>query len=184
MAVNVDVDWMDPTFSKHMANDLGVKPNDMTSNNLWVNIQMSHPDNKELFNRTVKELKDEGWLAIYNRIAVGLCKANIDNIKGRVALQVDPHEAYNTQAVIDHARAYAKEFERVGIPKTKYFIKIPSTGPALNAAPVLEAEGIRTLGTALFSLSQAIACSQAGMLYISPYYNGMPFASCQQAKPD
>lgn len=166
--VNVDVDWMDPTYSKNMQ----IKPNDMTSNNLWVNIQMSHPDNKEFFERTVEELKSQGWLAIYNRIAVGLCKANIDNIRGRVALQVDPHEAYNKQAVLDHARAYAKEFERAGIPKTKYFIKIPSTGPALNAATILEGEGIRTLGTALFSLSQAIACSQAGMLYISPYYNG------------
>lgn len=164
---------MDPAFSKRMASEFGVKPYDMTSNNLWVNIQMSHPDNKELFENSVKELKNEGWLAIYNRIAVGLCKANIDNIKNRVALQVNPHKAYDTQAVLDHARAYAREFERAGIPKTKYFIKIPSTGPALNAAPQLEAEGIRTLGTALFSLAQAIACSQAGMLYISPYYNGM-----------
>ncbi|KAF2260863.1 aldolase [Lojkania enalia] len=169
--LNVDVDWMDPEFSKRMQNEFGVKPNDMTSNNLWVNIQMSHPDNKKLFDRTVEELKSEGWLAIYNRIAVGLCKANIDNIKGRVALQVNPHKAYDEQAVLDHAHAYAREFERAGIPKTKYFIKIPSTGPALNAAPKLEAGGIRTLGTALFSLPQAIACSQAGMLYISPYYN-------------
>ncbi|KAF2179397.1 aldolase [Zopfia rhizophila CBS 207.26] len=165
--LNVDVDWMDPTFSKNIQ----ITPNDMTSNNLWVNIQMSHPDNKAMFTQTVKELKSEGWLAIYNRIAVNLCKANIDNIKGRVALQVDPHEAYNTQAVLDHARAYAKEFDRAGIPKTRYFIKIPSTGPALNAVPALEAEGIRTLGTALFSLPQAIACSQAGCLYISPYFN-------------
>ncbi|KAF2726576.1 aldolase [Polyplosphaeria fusca] len=169
--LNIDVDWMDPAFSKRMASEFGVKPNDMTSNNLWVNIQMSHPDNKEMFERTVKELKSEGWLAIYTRIAVQLCKNNIDNVRGRVALQVNPHKAYDTQAVLDHARAYAKEFERAGIPKTKYFIKIPSTGPALNAAPLLEAEGIRTLGTALFSLPQAIACSQAGMLYISPYFN-------------
>ncbi|CAO2648165.1 Nn.00g090870.m01.CDS01 [Neocucurbitaria sp. VM-36] len=169
--LNVDVDWMDPAFSKRMASEFGVVPNDMTSNQLWVNIQMSHPDNKDLFDNSVKELKSEGWLAIYTRIAVGLCKRNIDNIKGRVALQVNPHKAYDTQAVLDHARAYAREFERAGIPKRKYFIKIPSTGPALNAAPALEAEGIRTLGTALFSLAQAIACSQAGMLYISPYFN-------------
>jgi transaldolase len=162
---------MDPAFSKRMATEFGVVPNDMTSNNLWVNIQMSHQDNKDLFDNTVRELKYDGWLAIYTRIAVGLCKRNIDNIKGRVALQVNPHKAYDTQAVLDHARAYAREFERAGIPKTKYFIKIPSTGPALNAAPILEAEGIRTLGTALFSISQAIACSQAGMLYISPYFN-------------
>lgn len=40
------------------------------------------------------------------------------------------------------------------------------------AAKILNAEGIRTLGTCLFSLPQAIAASQAGCLYISPYFNG------------
>lgn len=165
---------MDPAFSKRMASEFSVVPNEMTSNNLWVNIQMSHPDNKDLFENSVKELKDEVWLSIYNRIAVVLCKRNIDNIRDRVALQVNPHKAYDTQAVLDHAREYARELEWAGIPKTKYFVKIPSTGPALNAASALEAEGIRTLETALFSLAQTIACGQAGMLYVSTYFNETP----------
>jgi transaldolase len=94
-----------------------------------------------------------------------MCKNNIDNIKGRVLLQVYPNEAYDTKAVLDSARAYAKEFERAGISQD------PSTGPALNACPQLKKEGIATLGTALFGLPQAIAASQAGCLYISPYFN-------------
>jgi transaldolase len=44
-------------------------------------------------------------------------------------------------------------------------------GPALAACPQLKAEGICTLGTALFSLPQAIAASQGECLYISPYFN-------------
>jgi transaldolase len=100
-----------------------------------------------------------------------MCKNNIDNIKGRVLLQVYPNEAYDTKAVLDSARAYAKEFERAGISQDRYCIKIPSTGPALNACPQLKKEGIATLGTALFGLPQAIAASQAGCLYISPYFN-------------
>ena len=103
--------------------------------------------------------------------AVNMCKNNINNIKGRVLLQVYPNEAYDTQAVLDSARAYAKEFERVGISQDRYCIKIPSVGPALNAVPQLKKEGIATLGTALFGLPQAIAASQAGCLYISPYFN-------------
>lgn len=39
------------------------------------------------------------------------------------------------------------------------------------AAKILNAEGIRTLGTTLFGLPQAIAAAQAGCLYISPYFN-------------
>lgn len=104
--------------------------------------------------------------------SVLLCKANIDNIQGRVLLQTSPFHAYDTDKVVAHARSYAAEFEKVGISKDRFCIKIPSTGPALNAGPILLKDGIRTLGTSLFGLPQAIAASQAGCLYISPYYNG------------
>ena len=104
--------------------------------------------------------------------AVLMCKKNIDLIRGRVLLQTLPSKAYDTQATLDHAHLYDKEFAKAGIGRDRYCIKIPSTGPALNAAKVLSSEGIPTLGTALFGLPQAIACSQAGMLYISPYFNG------------
>ena len=101
-----------------------------------------------------------------------MCKKNIDLIDGRCLLQTLPSNADNTEKTLEHARLYDAEFARAGIPRNRFCIKIPSTGPALNAAKILQAEGIPTLGTALFSLAQAIACSQAGCLYISPYYNG------------
>lgn len=66
--LNVDVDWMDPTYSKN----LQIKPNDQTSNNLWVNEQMSHPENKEMFAQVCKELKGD-WKAAYTRIVSSLC---------------------------------------------------------------------------------------------------------------
>ncbi|KAM0448788.1 hypothetical protein ACHAO4_008261 [Trichoderma viride] len=165
--LNVDVDWMDPEYIKAMP----IKPHDQTSNQLWVDIQLGHPSNAQLLAETAKELQDQGWLAIYTRMAVLMCKKNIDLIQGRVLLQTLPSKAYDPQATLDHARLYDKEFARAGISRDRYCIKIPSTGPALNAAKILSSEGIPTLGTALFGLPQAIACSQAGMLYISPYFN-------------
>jgi transaldolase len=89
-----------------------------------------------------------------------------------VLLQVLPSEAYNADNALAHGRLYAREFAKAGISTDRYCLKIPCTGPALVAARILESEGIRTLGTALFGLPQAIACSQAGCLSISPYYNG------------
>ena len=56
--------------------------------------------------------------------------------------------------------------------RDRFCIKVPCTGPAMNAAKILNAEGIRTLGTSLFGLPQAIASSQSDCLYISPYFNG------------
>lgn len=111
-------------------------------------------------------------MLILNNQSVLLTQANIDNIKGRVLLQTLPSEAYNTDGTLAHGRMYAREFAKVGISTDRYCLKIPSTGPALVAARILESEGVRTLGTALFGLPQAIACSQAGCWAISPYYNG------------
>lgn len=51
-------------------------------------------------------------------------------------------------------------------------VKIAATGAGVRAAKRLKEEGIPTLGTALFSLQQAIAASQAGMHAISMYFNG------------
>ncbi|KAI1173107.1 hypothetical protein F4777DRAFT_463209 [Nemania sp. FL0916] len=165
--LDVDVDWMEPEYIKNMP----IKPHAMTSNQLWVNTELYRASNAELVQQTAKELKDRGWLAVYTRAAVLLCQKNIDNIRGRVLLQTLPSKAYDTQATVDHARLYDKEFAQAGIGRDRYCIKIPATGPALNAARILSQEGIPTLGTAVFGLPQAIACSQAGCLYISPYYN-------------
>ncbi|KAJ7217683.1 hypothetical protein GGX14DRAFT_516868 [Mycena pura] len=165
--LNVDVDSMDPNVAKRMP----FTPHDMTSNQTVVNRQMQVPENRELFLSAVNEYGDKGWEAVLDRISALLCAANIDNIQGRVLLQTSPFHAYDTQKVVDHARRFATELERVGISKDRFCIKIPATGPAMNAGRILFKEGIRTLGTSLFSVAQAIASSQAGCLYISPYYN-------------
>ncbi|KAJ5525165.1 hypothetical protein N7494_011815 [Penicillium frequentans] len=165
--LNIDVDWMDPSYTLSMP----IVPHEMTSNQGWVHEQMCNPINEELFKSVVREYKDQGWINTYTRMAVLMSKANIDNIQGRVLLQTLPSDAYDTEKTLEQARAYAREFESVGVSKDRFCIKIPSTGPALNACPILLQEGIRTLGTALFSVHQAIAASQAGCLYISPYYN-------------
>ena len=105
-----------------------------------------------------------------------LCKKNIDLIQERVLLQTLPSDCYSTEKTVEHALQYDKEFARAGISRNRFCIKIPATGAALNAARILSEQGIATLGTALFGLPQAIACSQAGCKYVSPYFNGKPSA--------
>ncbi|KAK5051036.1 hypothetical protein LTR84_003595 [Exophiala bonariae] len=104
-------------------------------------------------------------------VAVVMCEKNLDLIKGRVLVQTSPSSTYSTEATVAHARLYAREFQRLNISRDRFCIKILATGPGLNAARILQHEGIATLGTGVFSVEQAIACSQAGCLYISPYYN-------------
>ncbi|PLB48655.1 aldolase [Aspergillus steynii IBT 23096] len=166
--LNVDVDCMDPAFTLSL---FPFVPHDMTSNQILVHDQLCYPRNDDLLRKVVKECKQDGWLAVYTRMSVLMCQANIGNINGRVLLQTLPSYSYDTEKTLEHGRAYIREFERAGISKDRFCLKIPCTGPGLAACAILENEGIRTLGTAVFSVHQAIAASQAGCLYISPYYN-------------
>jgi transaldolase len=192
LKVKIDIDCMDPAEARRL---LPFRPHDQTSNQRLVYEQMVAPDNRDAFLATVKEYKDQGWEAILTRMvrrlhgplprarerieywpatksqSALLCAKNIHNIQGRVLLQSSAFGAYDTDKVVAHARAYARELEREGVARDRFCIKIPCTGPALNASPILLREGIRTLGTSLFSLPQAVAASQAGCLSISPYYN-------------
>lgn len=63
--VKIDIDCMDPAEAKRF---LPFKPFDQTSNQRLVYEQMIHPANRELFLKTVKEGKDEGWEVILDRM--------------------------------------------------------------------------------------------------------------------
>ncbi|WVQ77665.1 hypothetical protein IAR50_007354 [Cryptococcus sp. DSM 104548] len=165
--VKVDTDSMDPAI----AANLPFKAHDMTSNQLLVQEQLINPDNKALVEKTVRELKGKGWLDVHTVLTARFAARVFPHIQGRVLAQTSPSEPFNKQAIIDHARAYDKAFQAEGISRDRFCIKVPATTAGVQAAKVLNAEGIRTLGTSLFSLPQAIASSQAGMLSISPYYN-------------
>nr|POF04246.1 transaldolase [Quercus suber] len=134
---------MDPGEARRW---LPFKPQDQTSNQRLVYEQMTCPQNREMFLQAVKEYRDQGWEAVLDRMSALLCARNIDNIDGRVLLQSSAQAAYDTDKVVAHARNYAREFEKVGISKDRFCIKVPCTGPAMNASRILLNEGIRTLG--------------------------------------
>jgi len=50
-------------------------------------------------------------------------------------------------------------------------IKVPATYEGLEACRVLEAEGIATLATTLFTMAQAALAGEVGCHYIAPYLN-------------
>lgn len=167
--MDVDVDDMRPEVVKYVAQY--IKPHDVTSNNIIVHQQMLAPENKGIFDKAVQEYGSQGWSRVRDRLSAQFAALLIPYISGRVLVQVSPAFAYNTLAVYEHAKSYAAEFNKVGMSNDRFCIKIPTTGPAMIAAKKLNAEGIRTLGTCLFGLPQALAAGQANCLYISPYFN-------------
>ncbi|PWN19581.1 aldolase [Microstroma glucosiphilum] len=172
-STNIDVDSLDPSLARKLLS-LGVTANDQTSNQVLIVQAILDPQNAQLVKEVTASMPDAPSLAIVDHISVLLSKRNDGLIKGRFLLQTSPQGASDMAAIIAHARNYAKEFEMAGLPKERFCIKLPATGAGVNAAKVLEGEGIRTLGTSLFSVPQALACSQAGCLSISPYFNEIP----------
>ncbi|GFZ45842.1 hypothetical protein JCM24511_03574 [Saitozyma sp. JCM 24511] len=165
--VKVDVDSMDPKI----AAGLPFTPHDMTSNQLLVNEQLQNPENKELVEKTIREMKGASWEDIHTVLTARFAKRVFPHIQGRVLAQTSPRNAYDKDKIVAHARAYAKAYNAEGISNDRFCIKVPTTTAGAQAAVILLKDNIRTLGTSLFSLPQAIAASQAGMLSISPYYN-------------
>ena len=77
--------------------------------------------------------------------------------------------SFDTQATIEKARHLIKMYEEAGVPKERILVKIASTWEGIEAAKVLEKEGIHCNLTLLFSKVQAIACAEANVTLISPF---------------
>ena len=59
--VGIDVDAGDPAVAKA----LPFKPHDMTSNQILVHERIVAPENKELVEKTIKEMQGADWLDIH-----------------------------------------------------------------------------------------------------------------------
>lgn len=90
-------------------------------------------------------------------------------VPGRVSTETDARLSFDTAGTVDKARQLIALYEKNGIAKERVLIKIASTWEGIKAAEILEKEGIRCNLTLLFSLTQAVACADAGVQLISPF---------------
>jgi transaldolase len=106
--------------------------------------------------------------------AILLTKPILPHLTGCMHIQADPRLSYNTDAIVRHAHRIHKLFVALGIhfPTTRLCIKIPATWEGLAACKLLEASGMKTLATTLFTAEQAIvAMKDSDCSYIAPYIN-------------
>jgi len=90
-------------------------------------------------------------------------------VPGYVSTEVDARLSFDTKATIEKARKLIELYKEKGIDKSRILIKIAATWEGIQAAKVLEAEGITCNLTLIFSKAQAIACAEAGVTLISPF---------------
>ncbi|KAK4665087.1 uncharacterized protein QC763_511535 [Podospora pseudopauciseta] len=116
--------------------------------------------------------------ATLEELAVELMMVNLalliaPHITGRLHIQTNPKLAYSTAKTIKNAERVHSHFTHLSpsLSPSRICIKIPSTHEGLLACRHLEAKGITTLATTLFSLEQAILASASSCRYVAPYVN-------------
>jgi len=153
-------------------------PQDATTNPSLITAAAQMPQYHEIVDETLLQAKaDAGPDAsqkeianlAFNRLAVAFGHKILQIVPGRVSTEVDARLSYNTEATIATARQLIHQYQQLGISPERVLIKIASTWEGIQAAAVLENEGIHCNLTLLFGLHQAIACAEAGVTLISPF---------------
>lgn len=104
-----------------------------------------------------------------DHLAVAIGNEILDIIPGLISTEVDARLSFDTGATITKARKIIAMYEANGVSRARVLIKIASTWEGIEAARLLEAEGITCNLTLLFNFHQAIACAEAGATLISPF---------------
>ena len=105
----------------------------------------------------------------FDRLAVSFGLKILEIIPGRVSTEVDARLSFDTDATIAKGRDLIAQYEAAGVARDRVLIKIAATWEGIQAAAVLEKEGIHCNLTLLFGLHQAVACAENGITLISPF---------------
>ncbi|OCZ56310.1 transaldolase [Acinetobacter seifertii] len=151
------------------------RPLDATTNPSLITAAAEQPESKELIEDAYYQAKEEGYSndeLIERTIDILTVKFGVEILKlieGRVSTEVDAALSYDTEATIKKAHELCELYKGYGIDQSRILIKIASTWEGIQAAKVLEAEGIACNLTLLFGLHQAQACADAKVTLISPF---------------
>lgn len=104
-----------------------------------------------------------------DKTAVAIGTEILKLVPGLVSTEVDARLSFDSAATIAKARHLISLYQEAGISKERILIKIASTWEGIEAARVLEQEGIHCNLTLLFNFTQAVACAEAGVTLISPF---------------
>lgn len=153
-------------------------PRDATTNPSLITAAAQMPKYQEIVDETLKQARrDRGTGAsaaqvvslAFDRLAVAFGLKILQIIPGRVSTEVDARLSFDIDGTIAKGRDLIAQYEAAGISRERILIKIAATWEGIQAASVLEKEGIHCNLTLLFGLHQAVACAEAGVTLISPF---------------
>lgn len=126
-------------------------------------------DDAVAYGRKQASNEDEIVSFVMDKLAVNFGAEILKIVPGVVSTELDARLSFDTKACVAKAHEIIALYSAAGIAKERILIKIASTWEGIEAARVLEAEGIHCNMTLLFSIQQAVACAEAGATLISPF---------------
>ncbi|WP_296045485.1 transaldolase [uncultured Alteromonas sp.] len=104
-----------------------------------------------------------------DKLAVLIGAKLMEQVPGYVSTEVDARLSFDTLATVEKANHLLALYRDQGIDTSRVLIKIAATWEGIQAARILEEQGIKTNVTLVFSFAQARASAEAGAFLISPF---------------
>jgi transaldolase len=144
-------------------------PRDATTNPSLILKAVQQPDYAPLLAETVARFKGWPLEELVDQVLVRFGLEILKVVPGRVSTEVDARLSFDCAATVARAHRLIALYEAAGVGRERVLIKIASTWEGIQAARILEREGIRCNLTLLFSFCQAVACGDADVTLISPF---------------
>ncbi|MBR9793460.1 MAG: transaldolase [Gammaproteobacteria bacterium] len=150
------------------------QPQDATTNPSLLLKAVQIEKYRPLAIEAVKWAKDQGATddvaaVAADKLAVLIGAKLMEQVPGYVSTEVDARLSFDTMATIEKANHLLALYRDQGIDTSRVLIKIAATWEGIQAARILEAQGIKTNVTLVFSFAQARASAEAGAFLISPF---------------
>jgi len=146
-------------------------PRDATTNPSLILKAAQKPDHQSLVKEVVAASKKAGAKPdeIIRRVLVAFGMEILKIVPGRVSTETSASLSFDTSALVEEGRHFIALYGERGIPRERILIKLATTWEGVQAARILQREGINCNMTLLFSMAQAIAAAEAGAKLISPF---------------
>ncbi|HMN22777.1 MAG TPA: transaldolase [Ottowia sp.] len=145
------------------------RPQDATTNPSLVLKAVQKPDYAPLLADTVARWRGRDVGELMDRLLVRFGCEILAIIPGRVSTEVDARLSFDTEASVARAERLVELYQAEGVHVDRVLIKVAATWEGIEAARRLEARGIHTNITLLFSFVQAVASAQARVQLVSPF---------------
>ena len=151
------------------------KPQDATTNPSLIFAATQKQEYGYILDKVLADRKNSGLTGaariedIIDHLLVAYGLDILAIVPGRVSTETDARLSFDVAGSIAKGRRLIDLYEKSGISRDRILIKIASTWEGINAAEILQKEGIHCNLTLLFSLPQAVRCAEARVQLVSPF---------------